>query len=258
MPKGKNELSKNDSIRLERLCEVVTNNLDSARKVWEALHEIKESRLYRAEAKTFEEFCANRWQFTRQWANGLARAAAGARCLPDDVPISARAAIELERVPEEQRQEVVAAMQDQGLKVTAANVRATVEAMAEPDEPCPEAEPDIPEDEPEPDPEFVDGLNVPVPDELVEVWRSASALDDLAKLVRQVSKQAQAAAETPGGAYLRMELVRSCCRELLNHLKACRPFCQVPLAMRDDPSFEVGWVSEGQYRVLSKTRGEVA
>ena len=66
---GKTEsLTTEESARLKELEGVIDNG---SRSVGEALKEIKDGRLYRAEYRSFEEYCRGRWGFSRQYGYRL-------------------------------------------------------------------------------------------------------------------------------------------------------------------------------------------
>jgi hypothetical protein len=104
-----------ESSRLIELEKIVTTGLQSWIDVGEALIEIRDSRLYRIEAKTFEEYCQIKFKMSRRHANNLIAAAPVVKTLGSTLPISQRAAGELVKVEPDKRQEVFAkATEDAG------------------------------------------------------------------------------------------------------------------------------------------------
>lgn len=75
-----------DLARLGELEAIIMPGLDTWIMVGQALTEIREQRLYRAEAKTFEEYCQTRWQMSRQYANRLIGSSAVAKVLDATIP----------------------------------------------------------------------------------------------------------------------------------------------------------------------------
>lgn len=63
-----------ESERLDVLEQTVTRDKDAFLRVGAALYEIRESRLYRQDFKSFDEYCDYRWEFTRQYARYLIKA----------------------------------------------------------------------------------------------------------------------------------------------------------------------------------------
>lgn len=91
-----------------RECEaVIERGLETFLEVGKALSEIRDSQLYRAKFKNFEDYCRDRWQIARNYANKLIAAAEVVQNLGTTVPIPAserqvRPLTKLE--PEQQRQ----------------------------------------------------------------------------------------------------------------------------------------------------------
>lgn len=62
-------LAKNEESRLCELESVIQRNLNSFYEIGMALMEVRDNRLYRAEYDTFEQYCRERWQFSKTHAN---------------------------------------------------------------------------------------------------------------------------------------------------------------------------------------------
>lgn len=74
------------------------------------LAEIRDSRLYRIEFKTFETYCQERWGWGRDYANKLIQASAVVSSLPaglDTIVCKEGHARELAKAPEEERAAVI-------------------------------------------------------------------------------------------------------------------------------------------------------
>ena len=71
-----NEITLDESKRLIALEHVITKGLSNFIEVGEALLEIRDSRLYRIEHGTFEEYCKGKWGITKQSAYQLISGAA--------------------------------------------------------------------------------------------------------------------------------------------------------------------------------------
>lgn len=69
------ELAIQDRGRLVELEQVVERGLATFVEVGQALMEIRDSRLYRETHGSFEDYCRERWQFSRRHANRLVQAA---------------------------------------------------------------------------------------------------------------------------------------------------------------------------------------
>jgi hypothetical protein len=116
---------------------VIKQGLDSFVEVGNALAAIRDSRLYRDEFATFEEYCREKWSFSKQYAHRLMNASEIVQSLPESspgaTPTSEKQVRHLAQVPKEERaavwQEAVdtAPKDSSGKpKLTAAHVEATV------------------------------------------------------------------------------------------------------------------------------------
>lgn len=104
----------------------IAAGIESFRDVGLALKSIRDARLYRATHATFEDYCRERWSFTKSHGNNLILAAVTIELLPEDlatvVAKSAKATRELSKVEPEKREEVVKEAAKSG-KVTAKAIR---------------------------------------------------------------------------------------------------------------------------------------
>lgn len=71
-----------ESKRLVELEAVIQRGLDTFIEVGEALAEIRDSRLYRIEHPTFEDYCRTKWKMNRTYAHRLMAAAEVSAMLP--------------------------------------------------------------------------------------------------------------------------------------------------------------------------------
>lgn len=129
------ELTTVETTRLAELEAVVGRGLQTFLEVGNALVEIRDSRLYRAVAATFEDYCAGRWDISRPRAYELMGAAALVSAMADEgapvLPANERQARELGKVAPERR----AAVMVQASESTDGNV--TTKAIAEAANPGP-------------------------------------------------------------------------------------------------------------------------
>lgn len=95
--------SISESSLLER---IVSTGLQGWIEVGEALIEIRDSRLYRIEAGTFEEYCQSKFKMEKRHAYQLMQGAPIAREVCATAHISNKATLELAKVAPEKRQEV--------------------------------------------------------------------------------------------------------------------------------------------------------
>jgi hypothetical protein len=137
-------ISIEESTRLIALEKVVTNGLQSWIEVGEALIEIRDSRLYRIEAKTFEEYCQSRFKMGKAHAHRLMTAAPIAKDLSPIGHIKESVIREIAKVAPERRAEVFAAATEAaaGHVPTAREIKQVVEMDDEEKAPVPAIQPD--------------------------------------------------------------------------------------------------------------------
>lgn len=73
--------------KLSQCEEIIEHGLNTFVDVGHALLEIRDSRLYREEYPTFEDYCQTRWKMERSYANKLIRASETVNNLGTNVPI---------------------------------------------------------------------------------------------------------------------------------------------------------------------------
>ncbi len=109
------KLTKTDQKNLTRCERVITEGLVTFFGVGQALWDIREGRLYRGRYETFEQYCVERWEFTRQRAYQLisaAETAAEMSTVVDRPPERETHVRPLLAVPKEHRAEVWQAVLD--------------------------------------------------------------------------------------------------------------------------------------------------
>lgn len=103
------QLTESEVKEFDRLESIVQDGISKALEVCLALATIRDKRLYRREYDTFEEYCQERWNFTRQYASLMISASKAAEMVKPSqgqVPTTVRQGRALADVPEEKRQEV--------------------------------------------------------------------------------------------------------------------------------------------------------
>lgn len=126
------DLAPIETARLAELETVVERNVRGFVETGAALGEIRERRLYRATHATFEAYCRERWDFTRQRGNQLVDAAEMTTVVVTlglPAPTSERQARELAPLkddPERVRETWEEVVATHGASATAADVRAAV------------------------------------------------------------------------------------------------------------------------------------
>lgn len=125
-----------ETSRLAECEAVIERGLKTFVDVGNALLEIRDSRLYRAEFGTFEDYCQERWGFTRDYAKKIMRAADVIENLQNNTIVSFLPATESQArpltplAPEQQREAWTRAVETapEG-KITAAHVQAVVDEI---------------------------------------------------------------------------------------------------------------------------------
>jgi hypothetical protein len=109
--------------RLQELEVTIERGRKTFVEVGLALAEIRDARLYRYQYATFEDYCRERWNWSRSYAHRIIEAAATSETLPPDQrPATESQARELARIEPERRLEVLNQVRATG-KVTAAAIR---------------------------------------------------------------------------------------------------------------------------------------
>ncbi len=135
-PTKRNQLTPEESARLEVLEPIIREGMASFVEVGQALLEISDKRLYRATHDTFKEYCQDRWEMSAQRAYQLCEAAEVIKALPEKSTIvdkitTESQARELARVPEPKRADVLEAAVTKaarrGKPLTAASIKEAAE-----------------------------------------------------------------------------------------------------------------------------------
>jgi hypothetical protein len=130
-----------ESKRLIELEKIIEAGKQTFVEVGTALAEIRDSRLYKCNFKTFEGYCVHKWGFKRAHAHRLIEAAGVAKELSPvgDIP-SERAAREIVKVPKAKREAVI---KTAVTKAKAAGRPITTKDIQLAASPAPESEPNI-------------------------------------------------------------------------------------------------------------------
>lgn len=132
-------LSTQETVRLCELERIIQKGKDTFVEVGTALSEIRDSKIYRATFKTFEEYCEKRWAFNRDYASKMIMAAevVGNLSTMVDKPANERQARPLAKLPAEKQPEAWKKAQDkakdEGKPIAARHVESAVAEMIEPE-----------------------------------------------------------------------------------------------------------------------------
>jgi len=125
-------LTSIESQRLNTLETAIEKGRAGFLEVGHALEQIRDGRLYRSGYPTFEKYCCEKWNFTRQYINQVIGGARAVKSLPPSMetivtnPGQARA---LAQVEPEKREEVINKVIETGKKVTAKAIKAAADEL---------------------------------------------------------------------------------------------------------------------------------
>lgn len=125
-------LTPAESSRLDSLESVISEGKQAFIEVGLALAEIRDARLYRTAHKTFEDYCREKWSFTKTYANNLIEGAAVVMELPKEMTtmvVNERQVRELAKVEPDKRVEVLERAASKG-PVTAKAINKAAEEIA--------------------------------------------------------------------------------------------------------------------------------
>ena len=237
-----NEITKVEAKRYKECEALIETGADSMRR---GLLEIRDSKLYRQDYKTFEEYCATRWNITARHANRMIAHAKveknlGQICPKNDCEdelfpeINQSQARELSKVEPEKQAEVLAKASENG-KPTAAKIK---EAAAEIEE-----EVEAP----------VDSVGQEIPQKLAGVFDMAEVFEEKARVLTSLKKWADEieADETPGSMWLHYQTFRADLSNAQNALRQNKPFAVCPYCQakksKCDACKGVGYVTKRTY-----------
>jgi hypothetical protein len=125
-----------ESKRLVALEATIKTGLATFMDVGNALAEIRDSRLYRIEHKTFEDYCREKWGMTDNYARRLISSAEVVKTVPIGTVTTESQARELAKVEPEHREQVVAAaVEATGGKITAVAIKTAALEISAPPQP---------------------------------------------------------------------------------------------------------------------------
>ena len=239
--KMKNQLSTQEQADLTKLEKVVAAGQQTFVEVGLALSEIRERKLYRLDFNTFEEYCQNRWHWTRRRVSQLIIASAVVQGLPENLGTTVPnegTAREIARLPESGRAGVVESIVASGKRVTSAEVKKHL-----PPPPARQvadrAEVSTPPAAPLPPPpsQVLDGTNWPIPTQLIPLWQRADEVQELLTILSRVKGVLRSAQDK--GDMLFAEVCFSSALSQLDQawtdIKTAKPFAVCPACQGQVP-----------------------
>ncbi|MEI6196902.1 MAG: hypothetical protein WCS42_21505 [Verrucomicrobiota bacterium] len=196
-------MSIRETARLVELEKTIARGKKTFVEVGLALAEIRDLRLYKREYGGFEEYCREKWGWSRQYVNYQIAGALIKAELPAKVTtmvVTERQTRELAKVPAEQRAGVIQAIADEGKPVTAAEikrVRAGGSATGNrPTLPPPPMQPNSPPvASPAPPAAVVDGTGWPIPTHLIPLWKRMDEVQEMLTTLSRVKGALRTAQE---------------------------------------------------------------
>lgn len=161
------KLSLKESLLLDRFEKVIRKGKETFVEVGLALMAIRDQRLYRKDHGDFGEYCESKWGWSRQRAHQVIQAATVVKSLPPEVSIkidSPATALAVKKVPEANRERVLATAASTGSPVTAKTIKAAAKVV-------------------DAEEVFKDAVGREIPKKLVPLWQRADEIKDLMALV---------------------------------------------------------------------------
>jgi hypothetical protein len=168
-----NQLTVTETSRLSALEKIIKSGEKTFIQVGDALTEIRDKKLYRAEHGTFEKYCERVWGWTRKNAYQLIAAAPVAKCNPEVTNV--KAAVALSKVPPPKRAEVLKKIEG---KVTAPAIKRASQPPQKPTRTI-----------------LLDGTGIEVPQHALTTWNRMAEVQQLLTIlsaVRGALRKAQA------------------------------------------------------------------
>ena len=208
-----------ESGRLVELEQTIARGQKTFVEVGAALAEIRDTRLYKQEHGTFEEYCRVEWGWEKAYANHVIRAADVVKSLPENLATmvaTERQARELVKVAPGERAGLVQAIADSGEPVTAAAIKRHLP----------------------PAPGLVrDGTGWPIPTQLVPLWLRADEAQEMLTAISHIRGALRTAQE--GQDVLFAEVLFSSVLSHLNQaftdIKTAKPYAVCPACQGQVP-----------------------
>ena len=124
------KLNSVERLRLLHLEKYIRNGMASTIATWVALEEVRDRRLYRETHRTFDDYCQNKWNMSRRYADMLIKNAVVVKELPKEMRsmlLNPRQTEALKKVEPEKRVEVLKLAAGKGAVTAASITKAAVE-----------------------------------------------------------------------------------------------------------------------------------
>lgn len=229
--------------RLEKLEKIIEDHQEAFFILIEAVHEIREKKLYRADYNSFEAYCQGRWGWGRRRGDQLAQAAAIIKALPENCePLvrNERVVREIAKIPPPQRAAVVEAVAANG-PVTAAAIR----KWPIPPPPSPPAPVEV-----------LDETGWPVSPLMLPLYRRGEEIQELLTYISALRGKLKEL-EDEGSVLVRnvsFGRVRAGLNDAWTELKSAKPYTTCPSCKGNTPEVcgackGTGFISESYYKI---------
>lgn len=214
-----------DDQRLAELEKTIAKGKKTFVKVGLCLAEIRDLRLYRREYSGFEEYCREKWGWSKPYCTQLITAAAVVEALPANTQVAIATesqARELAKAAPDERAGVLQAVVDSGEPVTAAAIQ-RVRAGRATTLPPPAA--------------VVDATGWPVPTQLIPLWRRADEVQEMLTTLSRVKSALRKAQENKDVLFAEV-LFSSALSQLdqaWTDIKTAKPFAVCPTCQGQVP-----------------------
>ena len=224
-------MSIRESQRLVELEKTIARGKKTFVEVGLALAEIRDLRLYKREYGGFEEYCREKWGWSRQHAYRLIEAAPIAKC--HHVVTDEATARVLAKVEPEQRAGVVQAVLDEGKPVTAAEIKRHLPPVpTQPSGAQGTSRPTSPvvASPPPPPSRVLDGTGWPIPTQLIPLWLRSDEVQEMLTTLSRVKGALRAAQDNQDKLFTEVNFSSALSQldQAWADLKTAKPFAVCP------------------------------
>lgn len=197
--------------RLKQLEKIIKAGEKTFIEVGDALTEIRDKKLYRAEHGTFEKYCERVWGWTRKNAYQLIAAAPVAKCNPEVTNV--KSAMALSRVPPPKRKEVIEKIVESGKTVTAPAIKKAAQSLPKPRR-------DV----------ILDGTGLELPQEVISLWGRSSEVQQLLSMLSAVRGALRKAQEEKDILFSEVDFTDDLAKlnQVYADLQTAKPFAVCP------------------------------
>lgn len=220
------KLTLKEGLELDRCEQIIAKNEETVIEFIKAWIIIRDQRLYRAQFKTFEDYCQTKWQRTRGRINQMIREYTTkmelqAEGVDTSVIQSDRAALALSEAPKADRAEILKKIKAKGKSATAKAIKEAAKELKT-----------IPIE--------LDGTGYPVPKALLPIWGRIPEINALLKDISDIKGAIQRAQQGDDALFAEVNYTTLLgdLEKVYTHLKASKPFA---VCMRCQGHPETQW-----------------